>query len=748
MDYKKIYFITVIFYLIASTLLIYPSLRISQNITSDIESLMPQSLPSIKDYSSVKNQIRNYTHLKFLIETKTPDQTELFLQAFNKKLHQKLEIDRTHFEIKEIQKYIQDYRLFYFPIEHFKKNFEKQEPIKIKSFKDVLKVFKKSLNFSGEGKKFFLINKINEYPNGYLANKEKNKYLIVIYPKKNLSINEANDFISQSKDIYSETLHQFPKIKQSFQVFGSLVELAFEGSRSQKELLSSLLFASFAIILVLLFFFKQISVVSIILFSTFIGTYLAYGFIGLGVHSININTAFLACFIIGNGINTSIYYAFYYYNTGSLSLTKHLALITFISSLCHAVCYISLAFTSFDSLYHFAYIGFLGMIFCWLTGISLFPALIYFFKIKPSSLRLLPNFPSSKKFRPILLIFLCIISLGSLFLITQKGIFQLESNLTQLRTQPNKNNNTDIIYPSNLTPTIVIISKDSVSKNLLLNKINKDKQLQDSFPFKTISFIDFLPNALNEKQKYLDFYVQNKNMAIKSAPLKKALQENTKNIPTLKDIPRQIKHHFSLKNGEFENIINISVSHSYFISHLKEAEMFINKLRQYASEVDAKIFGNQLFWIDLNKALIKTLVWSFLFCIIASLLIIIILSPNKKFNYTSLVAIIITSIIFSGTLHFFDIKVNFINFVGIPLSVSIGADYIFNLLVSKKDNIFPKEAIIAASLSTMIGYGSLLVSESNAIKSLGKITLAGEIVALSVALSIFFLIQLENNLKK
>jgi hypothetical protein len=88
------------------------------------------------------------------------------------------------------------------------------------------------------------------------------------------------------------------------------------------------------------------------------------------------------------------------------------------------------------------------------------------------------------------------------------------------------------------------------------------------------------------------------------------------------------------------------------------------------------------------------------------------------------------------------IKVNFLDFVALPITLGLGVDYAINIAHRHHgDDHDPAEtlrtsgsAVLMCSITTIIGYGSLLVSQNLAIKGFGLAALIGEITCLITAL--------------
>jgi predicted RND superfamily exporter protein len=95
-------------------------------------------------------------------------------------------------------------------------------------------------------------------------------------------------------------------------------------------------------------------------------------------------------------------------------------------------------------------------------------------------------------------------------------------------------------------------------------------------------------------------------------------------------------------------------------------------------------------------------------------------------------------------LALWDLKINFLNFIGLPITFGIGVDYAVNVfargLIEDREHA-PGEAarravtatggaVVLCSLTTIIGYGSLLVARNGALVSFGKVAILGEITCL------------------
>jgi predicted RND superfamily exporter protein len=88
------------------------------------------------------------------------------------------------------------------------------------------------------------------------------------------------------------------------------------------------------------------------------------------------------------------------------------------------------------------------------------------------------------------------------------------------------------------------------------------------------------------------------------------------------------------------------------------------------------------------------------------------------------------------------VRLNFLNFVALPITFAIGSEYPFNIF--DRSRLLGGDvtsavklhlgAVSLCSYTTVIGYGSLLFADNQALRSFGKLAIVGEIACLVGAL--------------
>jgi predicted RND superfamily exporter protein len=95
-------------------------------------------------------------------------------------------------------------------------------------------------------------------------------------------------------------------------------------------------------------------------------------------------------------------------------------------------------------------------------------------------------------------------------------------------------------------------------------------------------------------------------------------------------------------------------------------------------------------------------------------------------------------------------KINYINFVAFPITFGIGVDYSVNIMMRYRQELAsctPIEAIRRAvhttgpavalcSLTTILGYSSLLIAKNRALSSFGAVAVSGEMSCLATAVAV------------
>ena len=87
------------------------------------------------------------------------------------------------------------------------------------------------------------------------------------------------------------------------------------------------------------------------------------------------------------------------------------------------------------------------------------------------------------------------------------------------------------------------------------------------------------------------------------------------------------------------------------------------------------------------------------------------------------------------------VHVTFLNFIALPITFGIGAEYVLNIVTRYREErdilravVSTGAAVALCSWTTIVGYGSLLAARNQALKGFGAMAILGEISCLSSAI--------------
>jgi predicted RND superfamily exporter protein len=130
---------------------------------------------------------------------------------------------------------------------------------------------------------------------------------------------------------------------------------------------------------------------------------------------------------------------------------------------------------------------------------------------------------------------------------------------------------------------------------------------------------------------------------------------------------------------------------------------------------------------------------------IAVMVVVILATRSKIGTFSVLLALLMGVASVVGLAAYTDTKLNFFNFIALPITFGIGCEYPFNvfdrvrLLKGEVTSAVARTggAVALCSYTTTVGYGSMLFSDNQALQSFGRLAMWGEIACVLTAL--FFL---------
>ena len=212
-------------------------------------------------------------------------------------------------------------------------------------------------------------------------------------------------------------------------------------------------------------------------------------------------------------------------------------------------------------------------------------------------------------------------------------------------------------------------------------------------------------------------------------------------VLTFKDIPTEISKAYTEITGRMGRIV-------YVYSKPHESQLngryllkFVGFIRKF--KINGKplvVAGSGPVFADMITAIVHDGVRVTLVALFLLIVLLLVAFRNLKLSILAMTSVILAVVWLGGITAALDMKLNFLNFVVIPITLGIGVDYGVNLMSrylledaphrARKALVSTGGAVFLCSLTTIIGYATLITSMNMALQSFGILADIGEATAL------------------
>jgi predicted RND superfamily exporter protein len=528
-------------------------------------------------------------------------------------------------------------------------------------------------------------------------------------------------------------------------------------------------------------YFRRVRAIPLTGVPAVIGTMMAFAVADLSFGYLNSSTAFLGSIIIGNGINYAIVlmsrYEEHRARGSDPDEALRLALAgtwrgTLSASIAASLAYASLQVTSFRGFSQFGVMGATGSIFCWLATYSVLPAMLTLLdrrqkaagKLRPphAPLELAPLAHFLRRHAGAVTGCFALLAIVSVIGLRHflKDPFEYDFNKlnAKLRTtedaqQFNKNLN-DLFgrWPS---PTILLAdSVDEVEPmKAAIRRQDRDLPGKDVIG-QIVTIYDLLPGAPEVQKRKLDLLAQIRKLT--HDPALEVLNEKERAdlakidpSPDLHelnpmDLPQIARRPFTEVDGAVGKVVlvyppeqGISVWNGRDLLRIASVlqQIHLDNGKVIETSGSAVVFGSMIRSV-LHDGPIATAA-----SLIAVLIIIIFTIRPAAAALMALATLGLGVLLMTGGAGLARVHVTFLNFIALPITFGIGAEYALNVVTRYREERNVSRAVISTgaavalcSWTTIVGYGSLLAASNQALNGFGLMAIIGEVVCLSAAI--------------
>jgi predicted RND superfamily exporter protein len=589
--------------------------------------------------------------------------------------------------------------------------------------------------------------------------------------------------------VRAEVIAAHPGVQIGFT--GGVVTAVAEHAAIFGGMVASSIITGLLVALVLALYFRSATLLVLLVGTLAVATTIAFGLAAITVGHLNAATAFLGAIIAGNGVNYGILLIARYLEERrghdvEEALARGIAGTlrpTAIASLGAAIAYGALAATSFRGFADFAIIGALGMLLCWVTTYVLLPALVLRWgrrtkihqgePIVGKTLVMLIGFKSS---RLVVAAALAISALSAVIAARYVAADPFEYDIKQLRSEGEDAVTarrwmgiSDRYFGRGITARTYIaaerraqVPKIVAALRALDAGLPPEQQTIGSIS----SYLDLVPERQPEKLAVLaDLRALLDDPALEALSDKERAELRELRPPddlrpiTLEGLPPALAERLTDRRGNLGLLVSVRPAAQLDEWNGRDLIRFGRAVRRLELRGDPvpgpngtlvpgptetiTTSGSSVIFADIIDSIehdgpIVTLVAT----LGLAAMVLLLVGRNRR-----AAAVLLSTA--GGTLLMVAVcasvglKVNFLDFVALPITLGLGIDYAINIAHRHTHEDIPDplttlrtsgSAVFVCSLTTIIGYGSLLVSDNLAIRGFGVASLIGEVTCVLTAL--------------
>ena len=222
------------------------------------------------------------------------------------------------------------------------------------------------------------------------------------------------------------------------------------------------------------------------------------------------------------------------------------------------------------------------------------------------------------------------------------------------------------------------------------------------------------------------------------------MRERTKLEPvSLSDVPERLTRAFVEKDGHRGRIVLVFPTLATDSSNGRAQIQHARTVREAALKVDrsALVAGQIVLTTDIVQAITDDGRFTALLSFFAVALLTVVVMRSIRDGAWVIASLSLGVLWGAGAMTALSLKLNFVNFAVLPITFGIGVDYAVNLYQRYRQTCSVEEALSSSggavalcSVTTMIGYATLVTADNQAIQSFGLTAVIGEVTCLTAAL--------------
>lgn len=770
---------------------------------SDLKELLPDNYQSVKELNKVLSRIGGVGSLIVVVESQDLSSNKRFMDDLAIEL-EKLPpglIRYVSYKADDIRKFYEDHFLYYIDApdleliyERLKKRIDyekiRQSPLFL-DFGEAGDVVAPDLSFDD-------IRSRNEkhysapmsMVDGYYGGEWGRMLIMIVRPYgATITIDSARELVAKVEQTVA-SLHPenySPRLKVGY--CGNVKSTIEEYDTLKRDILSTALLCIVLVAASIVLYFLRLRVVFLLGATLLIAIAWTFALTRLVIGYLNAQTAFLGSIIIGTGINYGIIVMARYLEERKKgrqpfeSMQHALEMTvrpTFLAAATTAVSFVILMIARIRGLSQFGFIGALGVMLCWVATVFVLPIMTL---ESEKILRLVRQRQPQRKsavFEWVSRVAsrspAVILALAAIAAIMASGILwnfapnAIEYDFTKMRNQVSVTSGTEALenrvsklFKHSMTPSVVVV--DSIEEGQavceVVMKQNASLPLSEQRVGSCHAVTDLLPTEQENKLPIMNNikillsepWAQQIKGNLHDDTLPKDLNGKLEKVRAsildrpliVDDLPAALTRHFEDLGGQLGSVVFINPRPGMLLSDGRNLERFADTIRNIHLP-DGRVFhaaSEAIIFSDLVK-IIKRDAPILTFASLIGVIVFVVLTLKRMRLSAVIVAGLIWGVlVMVGIAAWLNIKINFFNFIVLPLTFGIGVDYGINVAmrIHQEGPLAVATAIrhtggavILCSVTTIIGYWVLTTAANQALATFGVAAVIGEITCLVAAI--------------
>lgn len=642
----------------------------------------------------------------------------------------------------------------------------------------------------------------DQFPTGYFRDEAGHTFVLVVRsPSAGFGDSRGDQlYASVQRIVAAQRAHLPASVEIGFA--GDIPNAIAERQALQDDITTVSGIAIFLVLLSIVLFFRSPLVLVHIGLAVFTGGGVAFA-VAMGAYGhLNAATSFLGSIIFGNGINYGIVYYARYRERRGAGDSVEAALVdaaetcrsgTWLASLAASGAYGALLLTSFRGFSEFGLIGGVGMLACWVATFLISPASISFVerlraRFRSATSRSAPV-PAPER-APIaqlvgrvttayawpIVALAVLLSLAAAVPLKKYLANPWEYDFSKLRSKSSSergagqwSKRSNDVLRTRGAPQLLLARDVSEVSGIAAAVLASDQRVTGGrFVEKVETIWDALggtPEAVTHKLELLELIRDHLDHVAPHLPAdEREIAARWRppeylRVLTAADLPNLVRERFREKDGRDGTAVFVSLQRGISQSrgeNLLKISDILDGVRDARHEVvpnasRAAIFAEMVRSLERDSPRVTLI--AFLVVVFVSLIVSRRLAP-----FVSVVGSLMCGVLWMvGGAAWLDVRLNFLNFVALPLTFGIGIEYAINLFERIRHSAWERTgsqdgalevtradiaegvrsvggAVFLCSLTTMLGYGSLLFADNLALQSFGRYAIAGEFACTAAAL--------------